>query len=89
MRFCPKGLNIMLPKPDPAIAMPMTSPLFLMNQLFMSMDTVEVLTVARPAPMTNPQIQNCQASRHCDSAANERIITAAPVMVNSFGLIFL
>ena len=60
-----------------------------MNQLFMSMDTVEVLTAASPAPITKPQIQNCHASRHCDSVANAAIITMAPQIVNSFGLIFL
>ena len=44
----------MLPKPEPAIAMPMTVPLFLMNQLLMRTPTVVVDTNAKPKPMNTP-----------------------------------
>ena len=60
-----------------------------MNQLFMMIETVVVLTVITPAPMKSPQIQKCHASRHCDSMANAKAITAAPQIANTFGLIFL
>ena len=89
MRCWPNGLKIMLPKPEPAIAMPMTRPLFLMNQLFMMMETVVELTVIAPAPMQKPQIQNCQASWHWESMPNETAIRAAPHVANSRGLIFV
>ena len=54
MSCCATGLKIMLPKPEPAIAMPMTVPLFLMNQLLMRTPTVVVDTNAKPKPMNTP-----------------------------------